>query len=529
MIIELSSVQQQPITTDVCIIGAGIAGLTVARELLGAPLRVLVVESGGLASDDGANALNKGDNGVLEYFSTEYGRTRGLGGTSELWAGQCTPMDAVDFDVRPWVPGSGWPISRSDLQPFYPRALGVFALPPDALEESRTRDFPLRELAVRFDGLVMHASSFSSNRYLGRELRQPLETSETVSVLLHATATQLLSDPGGLRVERLEVRSMDGCSATVRAGIYVLAAGAIENARLMLLSKLSDPRGVGNRHGLVGQYLQDHVIGSCAVLEGADLGSLWKHADLVRRDGMRWSSKLRMADSEQAKAGVLNCTASLVFDFEDKDTVEHMVRMYRAIARRSRYDASMADLYYVMSHPLRVIEFGARHLGYTMPRLIRPKSVNLSVITEQAPNPDSRVTLSASKDELGLPRVKVEWRLGSREFETFRAMAKLCKREFERAGLAKVSLAAWLAREDESWTTNVRDILHCSGTTRMGVDPKSGVVDSDCKVFDTDNLYVAGSSVFPTSGHANPVLTSSALAIRLADHLKARLARGIAR
>jgi len=506
---------------DICVVGSGIAGLALAREFLNSPFRVLMVESGGASGDEGTNILNEGETVGLPYFSTVYGRTRGFGGTSELWAGQCTPMDSCDFEVRPWVQNSGWPFTRAKLDPFYRRASEVFALPEKAFAADGVSGASVAGFNFDPAKLVPHVSAFSPRRFLGRELRDLMQDSSNISVVLHATATRLVPNPDSTSIDRIEIRSLTGQRAWARARAFVLACGAIENARLLLASNDRESCGVGNRNDLVGRFLQDHVIGSCAVVHSERVASLWRQVDIARVGGVRWAAKFRLAEAVQAATGSLNATASIVFDYEDSEAVERMVRLYRALARRALAELRTADLWYLAKNPMKVMGFGARHMGYAMPSVIRPRSIRLSCITEQAPSPDSRIGLSHEMDRLGIPRAKIDWRVTEAEGRTLRVLAELCEREFARVGIGKLTLEPWLEAADPHWRANVRDILHCAGTTRIGADRKNGVVDPNCRVFDIPNLFIAGSSVFPTSGHANPVLTMVALSIRLADHLKA--------
>mgnify|MGYP006286547751 CR=1 FL=1 len=508
---------------DVCIVGAGIAGLTLARELLGSGLSVTMLESGGSFGDEQTNQLNEGEVTGLPYFSTTYGRTRGFGGTSELWAGQCTPFDACDFEHRHWVAHSGWPVRKRDLDAYYRRANAVFGLPEDAFTDEQNLNFPAASIPFDTERLTSHVSVFSPKRYLGRELRASLSQDPKFAVLVHATATELVPAPGDRRVEYVVARSLSGRQATVKARTYVLACGAIENARLLLVSNRVEPAGIGNRHDLVGRYLQDHVIANCGHIETRRAADLWRRIDLARVRKLRWSGKFRIADRIQASEQVLNATARIVYDYEDSETVERLVRLYRMVARRAWSEARRDDIGYLVCNLPQVAGFGARHLGYNLPGIVRPRSIQLSCITEQVPDPESRVSLSNECDALGMRTARIHWRISEAERRTIYAVARICRDEFQRLDLGRLEIAPWLEGASISWRDQVRDTLHASGTTRMADDPARGVVDSNCQVFGTDNLFVAGSSVFPTSGHANPVFSMAALAIRLGDHVKGML------
>lgn len=502
---------------DICLVGAGIAGLTLARELINANLRVLIVESGGASGEDGADVLNKTEDIGIPYRSPQSGRTRGFGGTTELWGGQCSELDAIDFLRREWVPDSGWPFRYEDLAPYYRRALELLSLPAGCLEERTTRSFPIA--ATGFDPSKLSAkfSAFSPKRYLGRELKSRIQGAKNIEVLTHATATELAVASSGKAIEGLVVRSLSGRSGHVSARSLVLCCGPIEVPRLLLASRSVHPAGVGNQYDLVGRFLQDHVI--CSPAEVVPTGKrLARETDLVRRGRCRWSQKLRLSDSYQSAKRVLNSTASVVFDYENEEILEPLARVYRAAKARRWSQVQGQDIASLLRNPLDVIGNGARQFGYSIPVILRPKRIRLSCISEQAPNPDSRVLLSEALDHLGVPRPQTDWRLTELERRTLETLVEACRQDFERLGLGRIVPSKWLA--ENGWTSHVTSILHPAGTTRMGSTATEGVVDANCRVFGVSNLYVAGASVFPTSGHANPGMTLIALAMRLADHLK---------
>jgi choline dehydrogenase-like flavoprotein len=153
----------------------------------------------------------------------------------------------------------------------------------------------------------------------------------------------------------------------------------------------------------------------------------------------------------------------------------------------------------------------------------KPKTIRLQCRAEQYPEPDSRITLSDQLDALGLRKACIDWHLSELERKTARRMVETVGAEFERLNLGKLELSDWMRPEIEDWRSWVKEGNHHSGATRMADDPRQGVVDRNCRVHGIENLYISSSSVFPTTGTANPTFTIIALAIRLADHLKQKL------
>ncbi len=242
--------------TDICVVGAGAAGLAIVREFLRSQARVLVVESGGLQREDEIDALNAGENVGVRDESIDRGRARGLGGTTQVWPGGCLPLVDIDLQERSWVPHSGWPVTRDQLSLYYERARELLAVPAYSFSDDVWRVIGTRALDVDPQLLSHAVIAFSPRpyRFPGRMLRKDLERSQRIRALLHATATELRLDPSRTAVEKLEVKTLAGSRAIVRAKTFVLCGGGIENARLLLASRLDRPEGVGNRYDLVGRY-----------------------------------------------------------------------------------------------------------------------------------------------------------------------------------------------------------------------------------------------------------------------------------
>ena len=515
------------IDTDVCVVGSGAAGLAFAREFLGTTMRVLVLESGGVNREERAASLNQGrDVGVPNPGLIE-GRLRIFGGTTDIWPGACVPLTEMDLSERPWVPFSGWPISFQDIQPYYRRAADLLHVAVEAFQEEVWSVVGVDGLEFDERLLSHFIALFSPRpyRFLGKVLRQDLQRASNIRVLLHATATELRTDPSGTTVESLEARSLTGQRVEIRARAFLLACGGFENARLLLLSRAVESAGVGNRHDLVGRFYQDHPH--------ARVGTI--HADrptaLQKRYGASFRGfppkpkpypKIRLSPKLQQREGVLNSSATIVWDNDAQAGEEGLVRLFRAV-RSLRTPVSPRE---EIMKIIRDLPGTARFVGrYVRGRasITPPRSMWLLNGAEQAPNPDSRITLDDELDGFGLPRVRLNWRMTELDRRTAEVMAEAVGQELHRMGLARLDIPSWLKSGTEGWSANMFGVFHPSGTTRMAQDPTRGVVDEHCQVHGMSNLHIAGSSVFPTSGYANPTFTIVALAIRLADRMKSAL------
>ncbi|NQZ95098.1 MAG: GMC family oxidoreductase [Myxococcales bacterium] len=521
MLIDARSVQnERTLETDVCIIGAGAAGITLAREFIDQPFRVFLLESGGFEFDAESQSLYAGENVGLPY-SLVQSRLRFFGGATNHWVGWCRPLEEIDFETRPRIPHSGWPIRRADLQPFYERAQAICQLGPYEYEPEAwaSRDSPLLQFAG--DRVVNTVYQFSPPTRFGRAYRAEVLRAGNVATCLHGNAIEIETTETARSATSVRVACLSGNQFRVAARLVLLAAGGIENARLLLLSNGVQREGIGNQKDLVGRFFMDHPHHTSGVVLPSDPAlstALYTGSTATEKVGAHVA--IALSARVQREEGLGSFVASLF-----------PPRTWPQVSK------GVASLDYLTSS-LREGEMPdhfAEHLGAVVAdfddvarasygRLFggnkRPPSTLLSLHgrSEHLPNPDSRVSLAEERDSLGQRRVRLDWRLGSADKRTIRRAHEIIAEEMGRAGLGRVKL---VVDEDYTlWSQSIRGGSHHMGTTRMHEDPNHGVVDADCRVHGMANLFVAGSSVFPTCGYANPTLTLVALAVRLADHVK---------
>lgn len=454
---------------DLCIVGAGPAGISIARQFDGTGVEVCLVESGGFERDPRTDVLHEGENAGHDYSITG-SRLRFFGGSSNHWEGFCAPLNEIDFEKRGWVPDSGWPITRATLDPYYERAHEVLDL--GRFEYDPLRVPPPERGYAQFDPskLVTRLWRHSTPTRFNTKYRAQIAASKNITGLLHANAATFTTGGDGAEVRSLTVRSLTGLSATIKAREYVLACGGLENPRILLSNNL------GNRHGVVGRYFLEHVhiFSTGTVVSASGEGGRWWEAyQRFARDGTDFTPGVCLSPGAQRGERLLN---------------------YAAMLPKAESPAG-----------------------------VRPghASVRLYVVAEQSPNPESRVTLADSADELGMKRLRLQWKLTELDRVTVEKGARLVAHELGRLGLARLTLDPVM--DAKTWPGGVWGASHHMGTTRMSDDPSAGVVDRDGRVHGVENLSVAGSSVFPTGGYANPTLTIVALALRLAEHLAGKL------
>jgi len=473
------------ITADVCIVGAGAAGITIARELASSTRRVVVLESGFSDPEASTQALYDGASRGIPYFPLgDAGtRTRQFGGSTNRWNGECRPLVAIDFETRAWMPGSGWPFDLEHLRPYYERAQVVCELGPFAY----TAEDPA--LAGAVEPTVIQ---YSAPTRFGLAAHDELTRATNTTVLLGANAVDLVVTESGRAVARLVVATLTGRRFHVRAGTFVLAAGGIENARLLLASDGVARCGIGNAHDLVGRCFMEHLY----LDDAASIAVRPRVAARYTRDRQVGAQRVRDA-----------WTLSVATQRDEQ--LPGVTFVVGASPPRAGW----------MGKARRALRRARTALGAET--VLRVKHVQ-----EQVPNLESRVVLSTERDRLGSRRADLDWRVSSIDRQTATTSYAILDRALRTAGVGRVLDSRLVDGSD--WPADLRGARHHMGTTRMDTDPTRGVVDADGRVHGVSNLYVAGSSVFPTSGSANPTLTIVALALRLADHLRALVpTRGI--
>ena len=494
----------QRLDADVCIIGAGAAGIAIARRLSASRLRTVVLESGGLEFEPDVQALTAARAVGLplrlldanRLTSPEAGRFRVFGGSTLGWVGICTPLGASDFEPREWIDDSGWPFSKEELDQWYAQAQVMCGLDSEPFGEDGVSKLGARAPNVDQDILRPHVWQFAWARRFGEMYRAELGDASNVRVLLHANVTNLQVDRTASAVLHVDASAVRGPGIVVHARAFVLATGGIENARILLASNRVAHQGLGNAYDLVGRYFTEHLRCHVGVLFPLDPASFEAVFDYHWMEGSeRGRLGFTLSPAMQKRLGVGHAAVYLVRPPLFLD--------YWPEARQ------LADAGDVAPSP--------REGGLL-------SAVDVVMDAEQVPNRKSRVTLDDDCDALGVPRACIDWRLGEQDLRTLGRSAGAFGAELERHGLARFRLDKWLAEPTSDWASHVHDVYHHAGTTRMANHPAKGVTDPACRVHGIANLFVAGSSVFPTAGHANPTLTILALALRLADRLIADLA-----
>jgi choline dehydrogenase-like flavoprotein len=504
---------------DIVVVGAGAAGITIARELANSRLRIVVLEAGA------ASVATFGDDDALvSGFGARTfgeGRGRGLGGTTAMWAGQVLRLEPFDFTVRPWVPLSGWPIDHELLEPFYRRAEALLGLPaaPDA-----PNGWSSGLLAPMLgDDLLVRHSQFASQPDMAALYASDLARATNVTVLLRAPATKVYLN-GAMRLRSVEVALPDLTGRAVETRFAVLSSGAVESARLLLESAASCDPGRWPHSPLVGRCFQDHAHIGLA-LRGPHQRTVATALNSRLLDGRRVFPKLVATSALQRRHELLSLGSDIGYVSAAGSPVRAAATLMRAARDRSARREVPRALLDVTTQPVavaRALHGRLRH-GYKLSEGDGRAHVGIQV--ETAPNPESRITLSKQCDAAGRPRAEVRWCVEEPERRSARIFAGVLGRAFAVAGLGVIDDELPDLDDDPGWIARINPGHHHLGTLRMANDPSRGVVDRDCQAHGIRGLFVAGGAVFPTGGFGNPTLTILALALRLADHLRVTVIR----
>jgi choline dehydrogenase-like flavoprotein len=491
---------------DICIVGAGAAGISMALDWNHSKYKVILLEGGGFAYDPKIQDLYAGKTTGQKYYPLMSSRLHYFGGTTGHWAGFCSTFDPIDFEKRNWVEHSGWPITRADLDPYYEKAQKKLELGPYNYDVAfwQQKDPELVPLIERNSVIWNKIWQFSPPTRFGEKYREEILKSRNIHLYTYANVVNILINEEGTVVKELIVKNLEGKQHRVRAKHFVLACCAIQNARLLLASDQQFPRGIGNGNDLVGRFFMEHLE-----IKSAELWLL--KPDKLKLYGFSFGvtkarAELAVHAKKQEEYKILNGTASLI-------PLDMARKLKPAIEAWNQQDPRISADRFMGGFAKAAQETHEPDAG--------AQGYQLFTRIEQAPNPDSRVKLDTEKDGLGMPRATLHWELSFFEKKSIRKIYELLGGEVGLAGAGRVKLMDWLADpHDQSWPSFTGGGWHHMGTTRMHDDPKQGVVDAQCKVHGISNLFVAGSSCFTTAGAANPTLTLVALTLRLSDHVK---------
>lgn len=554
MILDAKNIENlAQLTTDVCIVGSGAAGITLALELSRRNIDVVVLTGGRERESAADRDLYRGTpDAGHPHEPLEENRRRVFGGTTVAWGGRCIPLEPIDFSPRPWVPNSGWPVPYAEVRPYFDRAMELCEAGPfsfDAADVFSPDRGPLLDDFDNEDISSTNLERWSPPTNFAKRYKNDLRQAPSLQVILggHAIHVQLEAD--GNSVKHIVASGGGEHRFFVTGRSYVLAAGGLENPRLLLNSADVHSAGIGNSADRVGRFYMSHLTGAVEKITMADPRPVLRSAFEKDLQGVYCRRRFALTPFAQTTREVGNAIATLhrppISSAVHRDplfSAAFLAKSYRDVARQGGPGAALAGLratsearreHWKVLAGTRADSISAvarifrdRYLRKRrLPSVLAPPTAaeqHILYQTEHAPNPDSRVVLADERDAFGLRRMTVLPAFSDVDTETIVELHRLLAERFDKTGLGRVDFDEPRLREHISgYPRHFNSQAHHLGTTRMSLGPADGVVDVNGEVHNVRGLFVMGGSVFPTGGHANPTLTIVALSVRLAAHLSA--------
>ncbi|MCT8838028.1 hypothetical protein KZ432_10820 [Glaesserella parasuis] len=486
---------------DICIIGSGIGGGTLAKKLSELGTSFLVIEAGTFHG----NSSNVTYENVGRDFGVRTTTTIQVGGTSNLWHGVLAPLDEIDFQQRDWIPYSGWPISLDDLYPYYAEAASLLGVENFSYFTQKNLSNELKQ--------QLENMPFNRNFLKNKLFQQPIvahnfkntikdicSSSDKYHCLFNTTALELVRN--GEYVEKVIVGLANGEKSEIKAKQFIIASGALETPRLLLNSKFTNPN--------IGRFLMDHPMGNLCQLEFRKRKKCPIYSDTKYSHKMKIKTGLEMKNELQEKFQLPNnnfyMRPSFIKGIDDKSE-----KIKLSLLAFKDGKISIKDFLNVFMHPNVIRQI----LAYKLSLNVTYKYSDLFFITEQIPNPESNVTLSNLKDKWGYPISRVNWQVSQQDIDAMEMWFKLVLTEF----FSEEDYIFTHALDDFNWKEIFTSAIHHVGTARMGNNEDEAVVNKDLKVFGINNLYICDGSIFTTAGNVNNGLSISAFACRLVKHL----------
>lgn len=496
------------INGDICIIGAGVAGISLALQLMNTSLKVVLLEGGGFEYDNKIQKLYDGNIIGQNYYPMMSSRLHYFGGTSGHWGGMCSKLDEIDFQKRSWIRNSGWPITLKDLEIYYKKASELLDLQSDNFNIKYWQQFDPLCIPLPLDKNVIWSKIWQQSKptRFGEKYKEMITNAPNIDLYTYLNVTNIQCDELINNITEVSAKNYTGKKTVVKAKHFILACSALQNARLLLASNSQFPAGLGNYYDNVGRYFMEHPE--------INTGELWLNTanplHFYKWNKYNIKAELAVSAEKQEELKILNGTISLM-------PLERAQKMLPSVLTWSKKD------------PIRSKESFIQYASYKRKRNIFNKlfprtsfqAFGMHCRMEQSPNPDSRITLNNDTDSLGMPRTDLNWALSPIDKRSMRELNKLIGIQLGLKEIGRVKIHDFLLNEEDDTMPNTTSGgWHHIGTTRMSNDPKKGVVDSNCKVHGINNLFVAGSSCFPTAGAVNPTLSIVAISLRLGEHLK---------
>ncbi|MBX9687324.1 MAG: hypothetical protein K2X27_11520 [Candidatus Obscuribacterales bacterium] len=404
-------------------------------------------------------------------------------------------------------------MQKTELLPYLKTALRFYNSDQLNFDSDLLKLFGLEENPFDPALLRRYFSKWAPRPHLQAEYLPKFETSKNVNLLLHANLTRIDLNSTLDQVQKIEFVNNEGKKFSLEMKKLVLCMGGIENARILLANTRQIPQGIGNQHDLLGRFFQDHTQLMAGFLKPEDEKKLQEHCFERTHNGLLYTPKFSLNFEKQRQEKLLNLSATIWPG--NPDTI--LPRRVLSNIRRLRFTTSQ-----LISGPaFDLVQLALKNQALQIEKCLHPSQqrISVSIMAQQEPSPESRILLAKKRDRLGIPQSKIQWRPTVNSWRSMVRFAEILQSQLEKSALGKLELLPHIRQNSKHWQIFMFDSCHPIGSTRMAKSPQEGVLDTDCRVFGISNLFVLGSSSFPTGGHSNPTLTLSALAFRFFDQI----------
>ncbi len=506
--------------TDVLIVGAGIAGILLGIRLRQAGVGVIILESGGFSQSEEVHPLNRTIRLGQPYNGASNGRCRCLGGTSTIWGGALIPFAPSDLLARDYLDLAGFPVEPVEIDCYVPELEKIFGLDDGSYEEDFVAATQIADYVptgdADFKARFAKWPSFKK-RNIATLFRELIQSDDGLRIVLNSTAVKFDVDR-----EKGVVRSVTGQHASGRtidivSRHCVICAGAIESTRLLLsLDRQNDERFL-SQSGALGHYFSDHISRAMASIEAKNVSRLNRLAGFRFVGATMRSLRFELQTDAQRREKVPNAFGHISFKTDKPSAFDALRQFMRS--RQMGAGASASELGEIIRDVPYLLELGFWRFAHQQLLWPRPATYDLHVVAEQMPHYDNRIALADETDIFGMPLAAIKWRVFDADLKPFFAYKCLFDAFWKRQGLERVGGLVWTDASTISDRSSQVDVFHPGGTTRMGADCNTAIVDPDLRVYNFRNLWTASTATFPSGGGANPTMTLMLFTLRLADRL----------
>ncbi len=454
---------------DVCVIGAGAAGITIAKTLAEKGKTVALIEGGGDQYSSESQHIYQGDVIGDPYFDLRTARLRYLGGSTNHWGGRCRSFEEIDFQRQYLGEQYNWPISFSEIEKYKTAACEILEIPDD-FEPEQTNDADIKDITFQFSPPVRFKDKFS----------KLLNDSDKITLFINANLTQLYGQDGTIHAANFE--SFSEKKILINASQFVFAMGGIENSRFLMHFDAKNTGAFFAKNLPLGKYWMEHPH--------LNLGRALVDTRKVNTRHYSLSGRI------QKELGILNCGFRVIPYTPNDGRTKAMVRdLLCAAPTLGKKVATLAGKNLICGAKLRAA-------------------------WEQEPTISNAVQLSQETDIFGIPKVQLHWKKSHLDMLTIKESVRVFNTWLMAGDAGRLQLDSWMLNDGDAYPE--QEIMggnHHMGGTRMSTSVRYGVTDNNGQVFGSKNLFIAGSSVFTTGGHNNPTLPIVQLSLRLAEHL----------